>query len=85
MEISKPTNEQVYIKPPQAPTETQQLEKKNPNVQQNIQVQVQKDATQGPSTPTAQNVQVLASTQAATQLQATAQQQIRNGYLDIKI
>ena len=63
----------------------EEVEKLNPDVPRNIQTQILKDATQTPSSPTQQGVQVLATVQAGANLQSTAQQQIRNGYLDIKI
>ncbi|MBX3042407.1 MAG: hypothetical protein KIT33_07165 [Candidatus Kapabacteria bacterium] len=74
-----------FTRPVEPVNNTEELEKQNPNIQQNIQEQVVRDATQTPTTPTAQNTQVLATVQGAATLQSTAQQQIRQGFLDIKI
>jgi len=85
MEIDNLNVKQAYYQPSREVVDKEQLVDKNPNIQQNLQVQVLKEAAQGPSSPTSQAVQLLANTQGASVLQAQAQQQIRNGYLDIKV
>ncbi|GAB1373061.1 hypothetical protein MASR1M45_31250 [Candidatus Kapaibacterium sp.] len=65
--------------------ENQKTEEQNPNTLQNVQEQILRDAVQGPTSPTAQGTQILATTMAVSSIQATASQQIRSGFLDIRI
>lgn len=78
-------SKQEFMRPVEQMNQPKELEKLNPNVQQNLQVQVIKEATQSPSSPTAQGTQLLATVQGAADIQSVAQQQIKNGYLNVKI
>jgi hypothetical protein len=55
------------------------------SVQNNLQKDVLKEATNGSSSAPKQMLQLLAATQPLAQIQSTAQNQLSKGYLDIKI
>ncbi len=86
MELKGLSVTQDFLRPVEQLSMPKELEKQNPNVQQNIQIQMIKEATTSPSSPTAQGTQLLATVQATAEMQQVmAQQQISSGYLDIKI
>lgn len=74
-----------FLRPVEPNEQAKDLENQNPNTLQNFQVQMLKEASSAPSSPTAQSIQIMATMQGGNDIQMAAQQQIRKGFLDIKI